>query len=391
VAEAGGDKAGLAQTEWSLGQLTHHLNDFEASRLHSERALTLAREVDDQALIAGAAQTLAFALIFQGDLAAGRAAMTEAKDGYVALGNRVLEADALVGLAFASILNGEAGRAIEAARQALAIGQEIENEFNQCMSRPWLVCGLVDQALYQEAATLAAHNLAIARTQALAPKILATFSAGLLYWALGDHAAARKVHQALMPHVEEAGVPGYLEQNLANLCVDAALAGDWDPAHSYARQALSHRDYRGLPLLIKPHWPETEALLRGGDIDLAREDTRRWGELAGEIPRFRVGYLRSLALLAEWDGEIKQAIVHLQEALALAEQIGLPGEQWQILAKLGKLYQAIRDEAKASRAFEQAEEIIQALAAKIDNEGLRAEFFEANQIVLTTDRSDFGR
>src|SRR5690606_32989397 len=108
----------------------------------------------------------------------------------------------------------------------------------------WLVCGLVDQGHYEEAATLTTHNLAIARTQALAPKLLAAFSAGLFYWALGDYAAARKVHQELMLHVEEAGVPGYLEQNLANLCVDAALAGDWDTAHNYARQALSYRDYR---------------------------------------------------------------------------------------------------------------------------------------------------
>ena len=175
-------------------------------------------------------------------------------------------------------------------------------------------------------------------------------------------------------------MPGYLEQNLANLCVDAALAGDWDPAHSYARQALSHRDYRGLPLLIKPHWPETEALLRGGDIDLAREDTRRWGELAGEIPRFRVGYLRSLALLAEWDGEIKQAIAHLQEALALAEQIGLPGEQWQILARLGKLYKVIGREGQARHAFGKAGELIQALAAKIGDEKLKAGFLESDTV-----------
>ncbi|MBI1876879.1 MAG: AAA family ATPase, partial [Chloroflexi bacterium] len=219
VAEASGDKAGLAQTEWSLGQLTHHINDFEASQAHSERALALAHELGDQALKAGSAQTLAFALLFQGQLAAGTVAMAKAKDGYVALGNRVLEADALVGLAVAYLLNGEIARSSYAARKAYAIGQEIENEFGQCMSRPWLVCGLVDQGAYEEALALTHHNLVSVRSQALAPKLLATFSAGRLYWALGDYAAAQKVHLELMPHLEAAGVPAYLEQNLANLCV----------------------------------------------------------------------------------------------------------------------------------------------------------------------------
>jgi DNA-binding SARP family transcriptional activator len=380
VAEAGGDQAGLAQTEWSLGQLTHHVHDFEASQAHSERALALARELGDQALIAGATQTLAFALLFQGQITRGKAAMAEAKDGYVALGNRVQEADALVGLAFAHILAGEAAQGVEAARLAYAIGQEIENEFGQCMSRPWLVCGLVDRGVYEEALPIAQHNLAVARSQALAPKLLAALSAGLLYWAVGDYAAARQVHLELMPQLEEAGVPGYLEQNLANLCVDAALAGEWAMAQTYARQALVYRDYRTLPLLITPHWPETEALLRGGEVELAREDARRWGELVGSVPRLQLGYLRSLALLAEWDGDLEQAIAHLNEALTLAESIDLPGEQWQIWAKLGELYRVMGEEAQARQALGKAAEIAQALAARIDDEGLRTAFLAAESV-----------
>lgn len=35
-----------------------------------------------------------------------------------------------------------------------------------------------------------------------------------------------------MPYLEEAGVPGYLEQNAAHLCVDAALTGDWSTAYT---------------------------------------------------------------------------------------------------------------------------------------------------------------
>jgi predicted ATPase len=377
TAEAANDKTGLAQTEWHLGQLTHHINDFDASKEHCERALALAQEINDPALIAGASNSLGHALIYLGQVARGATVMEMARDGFAALGNRVLEADSLVGLAKAQLLNGQIEAATQTARSALVIGEEIENDFGQAMSRARVVCGLVEQGDYEEALRVARQNLAATEAQEMAPKMVAAFSAGLAYWAVGDYAAAQTIHLELMPHLEKADVPGYLEQNYAHLCVDAALAGDWETAHAYARQALALRDYRALPLFVSPHWPETEALLRGGDIELACEDTRRWGALVGHIPRYRPLHLRSLALLAEWDGDAEQAIIYLQEALTLAEAIGLPGEQWPILAKLGELYQAIGNEEKARSAFEQATEIIQALAAKIDDEGLRTGFLAA--------------
>lgn len=377
LAEASGDKAGLAQTEWSLGQFTHHGDDFLASKHHSERALALAREVDDPALIAGASNTLAYALFFLGQLQAGAEMMEAARASYAALGNRALEADSLVGLAAACFLNGETKASIAAARSALAIGQEIENAFGQAMSQPWLICGLLDRGDYGEALAIAQRNLAATRSQELAPKLLAAFSAGFVYWALDDAEAARAVHEELNPFLIEANVPGYLEQNAAHLCVDAALAGDWPTAHSHARQALSLRNYHALPLLLTLHWPETEALLRGGDIELAREDARRWGELVGHIPRYRPLYLRSLALLAEWEGNLPQAIAHLEEAYVLAEATGLLGEEWQILAKLGALYEVQGYEEMVQPALRQAREIVQALAVSIDDEAVRVGFLAA--------------
>ncbi len=38
-------------------------------------------------------------------------------------------------------------------------------------------------------------------------------------------------------------------------------------------------------------------------------------------------YLRSLAVLAAWDGHSEQAIGHLREAATLAAEIGLPAER----------------------------------------------------------------
>ena len=88
-------------------------------------------------------------------------------------------------------------------------------------------------------------------------------------------------------------------------------------------------------------------------------------------------YLRSLALLAEWEGNVAQAIAHLEEAHALAEAMGLLGERWQILTKLGELYQAQRQEEKAQSALRKTREIIQTLAAGMNDEALRVRFLAA--------------
>jgi hypothetical protein len=103
----------------------------------------------------------------------------------------------------------------------------------------------------------------------------------------------------------------------------------------------------------------------------------RWGELVGHIPRYRPLYLRSLALLAEWEGNIAQAIAYLEEARTLAEAIGLLGEQRQILAILGELYEGQGYEDKAQPALRQAGEIVQTLAASINDESLRVGFLAA--------------
>ena len=73
-----------------------------------------------------------------------------------------------------------------------------------------------------------------------------------------------------------------------------------------------------------------EALLRGGDERSAREEVGRFAERAEANERARIAYLRSLAVLSEFEGDTERAIEHLQQAQTLAEKIGLPEELWQI-------------------------------------------------------------
>ena len=124
---------------------------------------------------------------------------------------------------------------------------------------------------------------------------------------------------------------------------------------------------------------ETEALLHAGEERQAREAVQRLGERLGSTRRFRIPYLRSLALLAEWQGHGAQTITHLREAAELAAEIGLPEEQWQIQARLAKVYESAGETAQARLAWAKAATIIQGLAQGITDEALRARFLAGPQ------------
>lgn len=373
--------AGQAEAEWGLAQLYHHRFDFQQSLVHSERALSLARSLGNQALVAGSLNSLAYAQILSGQVSTGEANMAEAAALYEAAGNRALEADCLTAMAAAQIWQGHTGAGIKTARAAEAICTEIGNPWGYIYSRVWLAAGLLDQGEVEAALEVAQAGQRQAEDHHLpAMGIFSLLILGKVYQELHRPEAAYQAHLTAQALNEQVKSTAHVELIAAELCTDCVLMGDWEAAIPFAREAVTHRRYASLPLVMLARWPETAALLRSGAITQAGEDARRWGELAGHLPRFRVAHLRSLAVLAEWREERLQAITHLEEAAALAEEIGLPGEQWQILAALAGLYRGNGDEEKARQAVSGAVEIIQHLAAKIQDAELRASFLMAQAV-----------
>jgi tetratricopeptide (TPR) repeat protein len=160
--------------------------------------------------------------------------------------------------------------------------------------------------------------------------------------------------------------------------------GAWTEAHAYALQAQAVRDYQLLYAWHFTLWYETEALVRGGDIERAEDAVQRFGacvgEGGGENRRYRLVLLCALAVLTQGRGETDQAIAHLQEGLRLSEELGLPSEQWQIEAALGELYQALGDERQGQQAFARAAKIVQGLANALQDESLQKRFLSATRV-----------
>jgi hypothetical protein len=107
---------------------------------------------------------------------------------------------------------------------------------------------------------------------------------------------------------------------------------------------------------------------------------RQLGERGEVNERERVAYLRSLAVLSEFEGDTRRAIMHLYEALTQSEKIGLPGELWQIQSNIGELHERRGEAGEAHQAFSRAAQTLKDLAAKIKDEGLKEGFLAAPRV-----------
>ena len=312
--------------------------------------------------------------------------VTEAHALYAAMRDRAMEADCLCLLANAHIHRGRPQAGIMQARNALTISQEIENTWGQVNAIHEVTSGLLDIGSYTEALEIALR--AVTRARALGQRssransllLRSLIQLGGVYRAIQAFHAAREVDLEALKLNEAIVSRPYTPLVTTVLCADHALTGEWSDAHRYARQASSVDGYNMAPYAGIPRWFVTEALLRGGDVALAEKYLDHLGQRDGDGRRDRIEYLQAYAGLARWQGQLEQALSYLEEARTLAEEIGLPGELWQIEAALADLYQSRGEEMSAVQTCAQAATVVRELTGKIEDEALQASFLAAPQV-----------
>jgi hypothetical protein len=252
----------------------------------------------------------------------------------------------------------------------LDIGREIGNEWAQVNAMVLLAYGLWETGEYAEALRLARLGLERSRkVQHPGAILMLTVLDSTLRTTLG-----LEVPHAALPE--------------ALALADATLPRVWKTTAVSKLEAVAIRAAAPARLIFfdfeRHH--EMDALLGGEEERLAREATQRLGESVGNNRRFRLIHFRMLANLARWDGDLGGALARLREAEALAHEICLPGELWQIEALMGELHEGSGDEERAERAFLRAAQTLRALADRIDDPALRAGFLGAPQVRRVLER-----
>ncbi len=397
LAQTSSDQQALAETEWNRAQIIGVVwEDAKRALPHGEHALSLARGIQDQELEARSLSSLGWIHIRAGDFQQAMDCLEAALELYAALGNeqsasrelslpsfaigapltqpltkRASEALCWAVLAFAQVNGGQVQDSLRSGHRALALSQEIKNGWAHILSTLCLTYGWLEAGVYEEALALLQSTMALART--LPPTLLfqrLLTALGRTYHAVQQWEEARSTLEEAEAVAERLGLGFYHVPTLSELCMHYAVAGEWGQAHTYAAKAITTRKSFERALIAWDFSPqyETEALLRGGDERQARAEVQRFGEQLGPNRRFRLPYLRSLAVLATWEGHSEQAIGHLREAAQLAADLGLPGERWQIQAALARVYEATGEPAQARIAFGEAATLIQGLAEGIKDE-----------------------
>jgi DNA-binding SARP family transcriptional activator/predicted ATPase len=389
IAESSQNKAGVAETSWNLAQTGFYAAKMSASIPHAERALALARELNQQELIGRSLHALATLEIALGKLKESLAHAKEARMLYAALGNRAREASCLCVLARASISGGQLQEGIDAAREALAMSAAMEDSWGHINAAAQLVPGLLDRGEYGEAFATGQRAVTLARTLEITPLLVVILTEwGNVCRAMLAPEAALAAHSEALARCEGAMAPHYVGWIAGELCADCVVAGQWQQASTYALKAAAARD----PTILfwgTASWYEIPALLWGGSADQAREEVLRFGEVMNNNRRFALRYLRSLAVLVQSRGEIDAAIAHLQEAVHVAEEVGIPGELWSTCVELGELYQRQDDESQAAQAFARAAQIIRSLADTMEDQQQRTTFLSAPVVKRVVEHVQF--
>jgi predicted ATPase len=407
IAEINQDQRARAETAWNLSLITAVMWESPAQALpYAQQALSLAQAVHDTELEARSLFALGWIHLLAADYEASMRFVRAAIHVYEllendpaptvglslpsfvtgapltqSLTNRAAEAMCWAQLSFAQLQVGQLSKSIESGYRSLELAKAARNVWVQ-MPVP-LISGLLEAGRYEEA--LAITQQAIALTKILPPTlnfhrmltILGSTYQALQLWEEAHHTLTEAATMAV-----KLDFKGYAVPIVSRLCMLACMTGAWEEAYTYALQAIELRKRSGKTFIqldfSRPY--EIEALLHAGNEQRVREEILQMEHGLGSNQRYRIPYLWSKALLTAWEGSAKQAIDQLYEAIQLATAIGLPGEQWQIRAALGNVYEAAGEQAQARAAFEEATRIIKELADGIKDETLRSRFLAGPQI-----------
>jgi len=378
VARQSRDRRGLAETEWNLSIATRMQHDSRQARLHGEQALAIARELGHPQLMARCLNSLAYVHCLLRDWEVVEAYAGEARDLYAAAGDRVLEADSQRLVGWSQMYTGRPSESLATLQETFAFSRQIENLWGQAECGWRLAYALLELGRYGEAFKLAGQAFIQARTVGQPPMVLqARLTLGTVQRTVMALDSARETLMEALDETAETNLTGYRDWPLAELCALHAASGNWSQAHSYALQALEY--FKDEPLLSMDftNFYQTEALLRGGDAGLARAEVDRLAKVVGNNRRYRLALLRSQAVLARWDGDMDLAVTHFNDALALAREIGLPGEECSILSALGELYAERGNQDQARQTLEASAAILLDLGQSLDQPEMRAGFLEA--------------
>jgi class 3 adenylate cyclase/tetratricopeptide (TPR) repeat protein len=327
-------------------------------------AEALARALDDRARLGRVLASMALVLVITGDPDGAMAASRQALDLAVALGNRALQMQASHTLGQAYYAIGDFGRAAELLRCNVEVADRQSGTPRtdvRLLSQAALARTLGTLGVFAEGRRHAEEALRLATLEGRGaiPLIVYGFLSQL-YLAQGDLEHAIRVYDQGLPLVRASGSRNVLPMIVAGLGYASALQGRLAEGRALLEEAASESISRGAHRAV--HWTWlSEACRLGGHgaealqharqaLDLARQQKARGNET---LALHQLGVVHAHTDLPD----VEQAQAHYQQALALAEELGMRPLQAHCHRGLGILYTKTGQQEQARAALSTAVEM----------------------------------
>ena len=391
IAKQNDDLRGLAESEWNLSRAVSFSNDAYGAIHHIDRALTMARQLGHPQLLARCLSTYALICAQLRDWHQAERYATEARVIYEESNNWILVSECQRVASFAQTRSGQSQKDLANLQNVFAFYQQIDDLWGGSESAWVLALSHSELGHYDKAIKFTNQGVEQARkmsNQMILVDLALIVRAGVQRAIMDLIGAKETLYEILERNAEKDLIDFANDWYLCELCAVHAISGEWNRAYHFAQKRLQARKYESVLPMGLTGWYETEALLRGGDDKIARSEVKQLVEIVGENKRYQLIMYRCQAVLSQWDGDTNQAISDLQAALALAQNMQLPGEEWSILGALGELYTEQNEQTKSQNAYKASATIILQLADTLDEDELKQGFLLAKPVKSVLELSE---
>lgn len=373
------DGAAQAKIFWNLLLLNGFTGRYRAAVEYGERSLALARALQLESQIAYTLNDLGnYGYFATGQLEKSREALTQARALWRKLDNPPMLADNLNNSGVLEYMRGDYALSRQFSDEALALSERTDNSWGIVLAHTFRGCVAREAGDYGAALRELRPALTLARKTKAGIEVLAGTNLALVYAAVGDVEAG---YDAIQAARGELGIGLYRAASKAALAYLTWLRGESERAHELLQEA-------------RPHSPDDlqfsylPSIVAEGEMGLAAGDPER----VVAYTEIVVARLREFGLgsdLADAGLYLGRARVHMgyypqareayERAYTDAVNVGSRRAQWQIGLHWAELERAQGNHVRAQELQAEAENIIAAIAATLE-EPYRSGFLQNARI-----------
>ena len=379
-----GDRAAQAKLHWNLMLTYLFSNRLDPALLHGERALPLARDLEDREPLAFVLNDLCRLYACLGRFTEAHAVIPKARELWKLLGNQAMLADSFGSEAEAYFQEGNYAKALELLQQGLELSEKIENLWGKSYHRMIMSFIYFDQGEIGRAIQLSTEAILEGEQGGLVAS--STSHRAELGWFYGLYGDIEKgiglVERAL--ELAEAKQPSFRSLPLAVLVRLYLLRGDLGSAQEIAGP-------KPLEPITIPYSRYTICVcLANIELALAQKEYER-------ALTFTKSLLAQVSHLTQVDipdvlrrkadaliGLKRLAEAHqiLTEACLLAEKVGSNHYLWSLLSSLAEVNTKLGQSEEAESCRQRARKIVEQIADGLKGVGLRESFLSQPRVRL---------